>query len=746
MQNFLSRYLYLSRFALNDSVLFSHTVRPLYLASITNKPSFNFAIDFKQESSNSSNSQKQPTSRFPHKQSSGRPNNRRPSEGGQGDVIVKSYKAGVSKYIGNYGDRSKALSPVEFESFLNLTNQTLLKFRELYPKEKDRYRRELREAISGDHMLVAKSLLELKVTRNNAFNYNLVFVYLSFCFSQGMHTADLCNNIVKQLAIPEIIFQMNDTRRFSILSLYICHYDKEFLTSPAYQRLQQFFTVNFASIALRSNPEDILSIIEALTHQDILTDKLKQLLSAEAYKRVESGGYNYSQKLRLFTFLCRGNVFTHSRVYLSLLEKEALDINLLKTDKDSLVKALFYLRAIATYSPQLKSKLLEFIMEYHDHLTENTFMPILSYLEELNCSSSFYAFLNRFILETNRKSHFSISVLTLFMYKLAKVGASSEEVFRDLEKHILKNFEKYQWNLVDLKLILNGCRLNGFPDSQLYSQLEPEILRNLRDPNIDPESFGNLVFETASGAHLLSFESFRLMLERMAEKSDLSKGRDLIDMTKIMRSVSVFIVKYLSLAEKEYDEEYKSIIEKELDRIIPHWMPFTQEILKEKDPRQRQRNRFAQFLLTLELEFPELHKKYYANVDVLKSNKEIDTTLKVTDFNKDIGKVLDRLNIEYELEHKLHIYDVDIFIKPNIAVQGEGRAHYTKSGKQTHRDLLRDFHLQKLGYKVVKIPAFDFYNILPSQVEQQEEYIKEKLADDKPFTLSFLNSYDLEEL
>jgi len=413
-----------------------------------------------------------------------------------------------------------------------------------------------------------------------------------------------------------------------------------------------------------------------------------------------------------------------------------LDINLLKVDRDSMVKALFYMRSITIYSPQLKSKLLDFMMEHHDHLGESTLMPLLSYLEELNVSGNFLAFLNKYIRSTYQKKNFSISVLTLFMYKLAKLGGSSEEVFRDLEKHIIENIEKYQWNLIDLKLLLTGCRLSGFPNSLLYSKLESEIMRSLQDARIDPESFGNLVFETASSAHLPSFDFFKVILERMAESVQLSKGRDLMDTTKIMRSISAFIVKYEKLAGKEYQEHYKPVIQEELDKILPHWVPCTQEILKEKDSSMR--HRLFQFLLTVHIEFPELLKKHYGDFDVLKCLKEYKNADASTasDFSSDIAKVLDRLQIDYELEHRVYVYDIDIFIKPKIAVQAEGRHHYTKALTESHRDMLRDFHLEKLGYKVVKIPAFDYYNILPSQVELQEEYIKEKIFEEKPLSSS----------
>jgi len=132
-------------------------------------------------------------------------------------------------------------------------------------------------------------------------------------------------------------------------------------------------------------------------------------------------------------------------------------------------------------------------------------------------------------------------------------------------------------------------------------------------------------------------------------------------------------------------------------------------------------------MMSMKFEYPEVEKKINASSQIIKHFDTVDFAprLKSSNLYIDVEDVIKKMGVEYETEKRDSVYFIDIFIKPNIALQVEGVKHYTLINRaERHQDLLRDYHLRQLGYKVIKVPFFDFSKTVFTEYAKRKEYLE----------------------
>jgi len=638
--------------------------------------------------------------------------------------IIDSYKKNSQALLKDGNTASKMRN---LRNYLDSSIQIFIQFKNLHPKQKDQVRKNLQRVLDNDNDILTSYIKELNDSiKKNAGNFNALFKFLSFCFSQTLHSRKQYEGLVKHLLNSEIIFQFDETKRFSLILLFVCHYEEASLVETLLKEPLNYFQEKYQDIKKNMTQEDLLSLIEALTHTKILNETLKEFLTQEIVERMEKGVYTDNQIFKIFTFLCRGEVLIEGSSHLTKFETKISEIDLTTIQKPILTKSLFNLKFIRFYSENVFANILNLLKENSQLLDEKNLIPILSYLNDVQYPENFLLFLNDYIMKTYLQRNYSISILSSFIFQLTKAGLMKKTTFRDLEKYILENFLLFKWTPVDLKILLNGCRMRGFADSVLYEKLEVKIHGVLMKRPINIEDFINLVYEISQGVYLPKFEVFKTILTQTHENFSMLFNC-LENSLKLFRSIVLLVIRYRMSNENNYLKSHYNFIQKELARLFPKFIDIVSD-LSLQNQNIALKVQFFQIIFTIHFEFPELIQKYYPDLQILKyfENQNLNLSPITSDLALEIVKILSSMKIKHSVEHKAYAYFVDIFIEPNLAIQIEGKAHYTEEAfTEVPKDAFRDYHLKKLGFKTIKIPVFEFDNLL--SIEEQKTYLQDKI-------------------
>ena len=634
--------------------------------------------------------------------------------------VIHEYKQISQTFLNNQDEASKLTN---FQNYLNASAKTFFKIKDLSAQEKGNIQKDLAQMIEKDIQTIMKFVDDMLKNINGKNDFESVFKFLYLCFTQNIHTKGLYTCVKKLSSYPELIFKKDQTRIFSLVLFYAINYEPNVLSENCYKELLNYFEINFNNIMRNTGPDEIASLLEAAVTQDIVNESLKEIMIQDVLQRIKKGMLDDAQIIKIFHFFCKGDFLKKDSPELLKFEKTICEGNLKYLEKTALSKLLFNLRVVQLTSEPVFQKVLNILKRNPELLDEKTLSPVLNYLSTVQYPESFLKFLVDYVMKNYSKKNFSVSILSSFIFQLSRSKTLMKSHFKVLEKYILENAFNFRWKPVDLRCLFSGCRIRGFLDSSLYQKLEIEFHKSLKNKSTDPDDLTNLIYEYSHALHLPSFSVFETILN-ISNKNASLLFNSIENALKVVRSILHFLIKYKVANEQLYLNSYQ-MIEKELNELFPKLLKKLGETPLD-NLELGWKVRFFQIIFTMNLEFPELIKKFYPGLEVIKyfETQQPDLSPITSDFTYSVASNLSNMNIKNEIEHRVYTYYIDIFIEPNIAIQTEGKAHYTgESLAERTKDIFRDYHLKKLGFKIVKIPIYEYENI--SSIEKQQAYLKD---------------------
>jgi len=616
----------------------------------------------------------------------------------------------------------------DLEKYLNSLLSSVSIYKGLGVQEKIKAQNEMKILFKQvDYALLKLSVFNI-TTKNDDKEvdkiFKILFNFFSICYSQNLHSAELYNNLVKPFLNPNIIFQFHNAKRLPIAILYMKAYEKDYENSYLYKDLlgYVFESDNFSQILTNAAENDLLSILRTL-QLNKLESQSKSRLFQEINNRLSNKSFKDIEVLKLFASLGEEKMFFGTNQEFLKWETRILQMNFEKLDQQTLSWIFKNLKEIYTNSKKIYTKILNFLTQNPALLTDNTLGYLLRNFDKINFPQYFIEFLNLQVKEKYKSGNFSISILLAFIYQLVRKKSLNIELFKELENYILHTGHDLRLSFIDLHHIFWSCHTLTFDDSPLFQKFENQMHVILKDPKLENDKFSILVWDISRANYLIKFEIFQTILNKLEEKL-LSFKNDINSLATILHSISLFIAKYDTL-DQNFGTLHKKNIQGEIFKISLLLKRFLEEhsLLKEEIETQA---KIFQFLLTLKLEFPEAIENWTMANDLILHFETSSFSPRLTPSNLsiDVESVLKKMEVEYQIEKRVYIYFIDIFIQPNIALQIEGVRHYTKEERaERHQDLLRNYHLKKLGFKFVKVPFYEFSKIFFTDIKKQKEYL-----------------------
>jgi len=626
-------------------------------------------------------------------------------------------------------NKENVLFERDLRKYLNFFLSSITLYKDLQVSKKTKAHIDMRSLMKEfDYKLLKVSILNVVSSDHEKQRdkiLNLLFNIFSNCLSQNLHSSEIYNNLVGPLLTPNIIFQFHYAKRFPVALMYMTKYEKGYDQSPSYTNLLNFFLEanNFQHIILNASENELLSLMGNLSLNK-LTPQCKLLFIQEITKRIKAQSWSNDSLLKFFALLSEHDTFIQMTQDFAYWETKTLDIDFNKVDKKVLVLCLVNLKGIYSNSKKVYNKLLNFITQSPTFLVEETLTLIIMNSENINFPQYFLEFLNNQVKGMYRNGILSISFLSAFIYQLVRKKKLDLDLFKNLENYILENIHKCAWSPIDLHHILWSCHILTFDSSPLFQKLEDKVHMKLQNLNLETKTFGILTWDISRATYMIKFEVFQTILKKL-EQNFQSFEKDINNLATLLYSISLLLARY-STFDENFTNVYKNRIHKEILQISH----FLKNLCDKKDifnENIETQAKIFQFLLTLRFEFPNALEGWEeANNFITQfETKPFNPRLISSNLSIDVENVLKKMEIEYQIEYRAYIYFIDVFIKPNIALQIEGVRHYTKETRsERHQDLLRDYHLKKLGYKVIKIPFYEFSKIFFTDFKKQKEYIQ----------------------
>jgi len=393
---------------------------------------------------------------------------------------------------------------------------------------------------------------------------------------------------------------------------------------------------------------------------------------------------------------------------------------------EDFVKAIFHLTDILSYSRNIGNQIIDILTRRSDMINDTIFKALLTDYNPDKYPHTLLDFLNKFV--ANNHQRLSLGNICAFMFHLVKNKSLDLKLFPVLENHICQNATTFHWDTIDLHHLMWSCVHLKIFDSKIFETLKPIIVKHLLEEST-PEKFYPILWETAQSNLVIDLDTMSQILTKLVKTPNLIDKNDIKGMSTLFYSLALLVVKSNTFLQKDYQDKYKGSFEYSFARIISKvescldYQRFLGQDLESQV-------KLFQFFLTLSFEFPKLIEQSKISNQIIDHFKKEKLKYPGTPSNLmiDIMDVLRRLNIEFEKEKRVYVYLVDIFIKPNLAVEIEGVTHFSRNTyEQRHSDLLKEYHLEKLGYKIIKIPFFEFNQYTFTEMEKRKEYIYNKI-------------------
>jgi len=613
---------------------------------------------------------------------------------------------------------------------------TIAKYKGLRPRSKTAARKPLIDSFEYDYPKLTEYLQQII---ENDWNHpttkdiiHMVFNFLSFAFTQNLHSEYLFDTIGKQVFTFPIITASRIEKNLPVFKLYARKYGDD-ASDEVMKQVTQYFKEHSSEIFEKAQMDAFIYLTDGFTAQTIEDQGLRRILHEETRKRFDAGEFNSENLMKIFVLCCRGGLFVGQQDLLLKKFEVALKADLDNMSSKALSRAFTCLSKIAKYSVELHTAFLDHIILHKDIIDEAFLGTLIKQFDQLHLSETFVQGIVQHIQNTHAQGTFSVWALVHFSAILARKKHLSYKFFSPIEKYIVENFDTHYWTSKDLNTLFWTCRRLNIDDSPVFKRAEPNVYKVLNNPRLTIQDFIFLLSELPYANHLTNFEIFKTILNRIQENFDnLIGGENIIWLPQIGYALSLFIAKYCLFDEKNYKEIYRQQIINELHLILPKIEQLLGEV-SVYDQDMGFKFRLFQFIFTLFIEFPEIITKYPIMMQLTQNFKNYSVEGQgVSNYAVENVELLKRafeeLGVEYETFQKIYIYSIQVLIKPNIALQINHPSKYTReTGNESHQHIMKNYHLIKLGYRVASLPAVELHQVSQQGIEKLKEYLRQHL-------------------
>ena len=654
----------------------------------------------------------------------------KPAFGNNNDHVLNNDMVALYKSLvcGAFGFQDKLVTPDGLSVYFKYATAFLADYQLLSRFDKKKFQKDVIRVLDADYKRLTEEINKIPARVDKYGDdqpLHVIFSFLSKCKRNGLNSIALYE-LIKPLLTPKIVFGNTPSRRFPIALVLLTLYEKDFSNCQIYYNLLSDLYQNFPAVVQQSAKEGFFHMLDILTYTPSLPENLKPLLLEEVKKRIES--FNNGEILKIFTFLCRGNI-TSDQQFMANLKSRILQMNFKEINQNDLAKPVANLTEVSQNSKDVEAKIVNHITQNPDALTEVTVLKLLKNMDDFAPQPYLLDFLESYFEKNYRNNKLPLSIIVGCLYQIERHRKLRETLFEEFEKFMLENYQSFPWTYRELHHTFWSFTAQSHGDSILFKYLEPYVIKALRKENpLKPVEFYRLTSDIANSNHIPSFELFELVASRVTEDYRNVIRKDLKQFSELIHPLSIFIAKYSMLEEKEYLNKYKSRIKQRFLKLMPIINEVLSNVNIQDVPTKTQGITF-QSLFTINLEFPELMADCQVGQNIIKYiESTFEGQVRKSGFAVDVYSILKQRNIEFEEEKRIYIYFVDTFIEPNLVLQIEGKSHYTWGTLQeSHQDILRDFHLTKLGYKIIKLTAYDFNRWSRVEFESKKEQIYEKI-------------------
>jgi len=649
---------------------------------------------------------------------------------------ISSKMSVTALYITGMADilRFEAQPAQLLEKYFNHMIAVLTKFQAFSSQTKTKSRDTLLSALQYDFRFINKNILE--ASQQDIFDPELLD--LAFQLFRMMGQSQLQNrNFYDFIVYPFLnsnFLQQSDLKSKLKALRFIDKFDPsacQGLMSPSFL---SSLTENYENIIKDFSLEEYFETLDNLTRIELKDKPLKNKISKHAFKQIESGSLADSDVLKLFVYLCRGDLLERYTPEFKKIQTKILAMNFLDLTEATLLYSLMFLDHIHEYSPSIHSKFLTFYTQNPDKWTEIMLFNLMSYnFYKKKLTNSFIKSLESFIINSlDQQNRLSISTILKFCHKMISVEGLEPETFQKIQTYFMKYDPQYSWTASDLQAIFSCCIQQNLESSPLYKHFEPEVYRILKDPKTNVEDFLDLINEYAYGSYVPNFSIFHSILERCKKGIRGLVGKNQKALSLLVDALCHYIINYSLFADRMTKEIYKRHIAGDINLIVSSIFE-----LWDEEPTlfegQKFQGKLFQFMFTIFFEFPEVLTKHERAIKIIRVFKDIEvlpkTPFGVLEFLK---SVLENMGLETELNKKEYIYSISALVKPNIAIllqSNREKGKLRKIGKYQMR--IKRYHLSKLGYKVVIIQDHEFKDLYGQSLQSQKVFFNNRLFSKK---------------
>jgi len=654
-------------------------------------------------------------------------------------ITKKTQKLPLYKYHIQEMRKCKERKPASIheglEEQFKIIMVTIAKYKGLRPRSKTAARKPLIDGLEFDYPRLSENL---QIIIQNDFNHpstqeilHAVFNFMSFAFTQNLHSDFLFETIGRQVFTYDIVTGPRIEKKLPVFKLYCKKYG-DASTEAVMQQATQYFKDHSTEIFQKIPLDAFIYLTDGYTTLPIEDLELKDIFRKEIDRRFDAGEFKDEDLMKIFVLSCRGALFNKQDQLVRKFEVAILE-SLPTMNSRALSRAFTCLSRVKQYSTPLHTAFLDHITFHKEIIDEAFLTTLIKQFDQLHLSETFINSIIQHVKDTHEKGAYSVWSLVHFSSTLAKKKLLSFKFFTVIQKYIIENFDNHYWTSKDLNCLFWTCRRLNADDSPIFKRAEQNVYRVLNNPRLTIQDFIFLLSELPYANHITNFEIFKLILNRIQENFDyLIGGENIVWLPQIGYALSLFIAKYCLFDEKNYKELYRHQIINELHQILPQ----IEELLQSASIHDREMGfkfRLFQFIFTLFIEFPEIITKYPIMMQITQDFKNYAADGQgVSSYALEnvelLKEALEQLGVEYETFQKIYIYSIQILIKPNIALQINHPSKYTRdTGNESHQHIMKNYHLSKLGYKVVNLPAVELLHVSKKGVDKLKDYLCQNL-------------------
>jgi len=427
-----------------------------------------------------------------------------------------------------------------------------------------------------------------------------------------------------------------------------------------------------------------------------------------------------------------------------------------------MVRALYSFTALGSLTPEIFQKITKFIISKSGTFNHITYINLLQLISEIAEFPNLYTpeiqafeevMANKFLaLVADEKKDIYISAVTgipnmknlrsFYIIGSSLEGQLAERIkflsMKDLG-HVIMIFTSFKF--ISLKTLDESINI---------------IKEKAQNAHLKDYSTLVLAFRTAAAGNLEFFKYLEDLILKKLQKmmqgatNDPSQPHETVMIFNELCKLRIFnpeLIKefenFIALNGYNFNitvlfHTINSLLQYKTDNyaLLENLIAATDKFLEYDDLEYKQRNlaySFMHHVFCIKLEYSDkIELKKYPNIMRVftKLEPQLPSLRKrqiTSTFQTALRENLQYAKYDFVEEYPISIYSVDFFIKPNIVIEADGENHFIpKTDIITWPTIKKKRHLEKLGYKVINIPYFEWQKFGDS--EQIFKYMKDKIG------------------